>query len=409
MPLINLMSKFPFGWHTPANNIRARLSKILNKKVKELSFVLKIGVVGPTFPPIESIAKVARSIEEKGYDSIWFPDHLMSWFPQTIWTPEIVGMLAQNSPHAFFETALSIAVAASSTRRIRIGSAVTEAVRHQPVMLAQTYATLEHITNSRVVLGIGAGELENVEPYGLKYEKVVSRLEEALHVIRLLWGSKRDELINYDGKFFKLQDAVFELPPLKSRPPIWIGGAGERMCRITAKYAEGWLPYTVTVEEYKEKLNIIKEECSRVGRGFDEIEKGAYLNLVIDESKEECSKIMKTPLVKALALLAPANLYRKLGHKHPLGEDFYPLTDYVPAKYAKDQIMHAIENVPCEVVEETFLWGNVGDVIDKLDEYRKAGVQTVVFWNSTYLGDVTKVKSSYSCIDQVVSHFKGKQ
>jgi phthiodiolone/phenolphthiodiolone dimycocerosates ketoreductase len=374
----------------------------------ELSFMLKIGVVGPTFPPIESIARVARSVEEKGYDSIWFPDHLMNWFPQTIWTPEIVGMLAQYSPHTFFETTLSIAVAASSTKRIRIGSAVTEAVRHHPAMLAQSFATLEHMTNSRVVMGIGAGELENVGPYGLKYEKVVSRLEEALQVIRLLWGSKRDDLLNYDGKFFKLKDAVFELPPLGRRPPIWIGGTGERMCRITAKYGDGWLPFTVNVDEYKEKLNVIKEECNRVDRSFDEIEKGVYLNLVVDESREECLRIMEAPLIKAGALLAPADLYVKLGYKHPFGEDFYPLTDYVPARYSRNEVMRAMENVPREVVEESFLWGNVGDVIDKLDKYRRVGVQTVVFWNFTLLGDPTKVKSSYSCIDQIVSHFKEK-
>lgn len=384
------------------------LPKMLNKRMDDLSFMLKIGVVGPTFPPIESIARVARSVEEKGYDSIWFPDHLMNWFPQTIWTPEIVGMLAQYSPHAFFETTLSIAVAASSTKRIRIGSAVTEAVRHHPAMLAQSFATLEHVSNSRVVMGIGAGELENVEPYGLKYEKVVSRLEEALQVIRLLWGSKRDELLNYDGRFFKLRDAVFELPPLDRRPPIWIGGTGERMCRITAKYGDGWLPFTVNVEEYKERLNVIKEESNRVNRSFDEIEKGVYLNLVVDESREECLRIMEAPLIKAGALLAPADLYAKLGYKHPFGEDFYPLTDYVPARYSRNEVMRAIENVPREVVEESFLWGNVGDVINKLDEYRRVGVQTVVFWNFTLLGDPTKVKSSYSCIDQIVSHFKEK-
>jgi phthiodiolone/phenolphthiodiolone dimycocerosates ketoreductase len=175
--------------------------------------MLRIGVVGPTFPPIDGIARVARSIEEKGYDSIWFPDHLMGWFPQTIWTSEIIGPLALSSPHTFLETTLSIAVAASSTSRIRIGSAVTEAIRHHPAMLAQSYATLEHVTNSRVILGIGAGELENVKPYGLKYEKVASRLEEALQMIKLLWNAERDELINYDGKHFKLKDAVFELPP----------------------------------------------------------------------------------------------------------------------------------------------------------------------------------------------------
>ncbi|MDI6847094.1 MAG: LLM class flavin-dependent oxidoreductase [Candidatus Bathyarchaeia archaeon] len=370
--------------------------------------MLKIGVVGPTFPPIESIARVAKSIEEKGYDSIWFPDHLMGWFPQTIWTSEIVGPFAMYSPHTFFETTLSMAVAASSTNVLRIGSAVTEAIRHHPAMLAQSYATLEHITNGRAILGMGAGELENIEPYGLKYEKAVSRLEEALQIIRLLWESGRDELINYDGKFFKLKDAVFELPPVRRRPPIWIGGAGERMCRIAARYADGWLPFTLNVEEYAKRLSVIKEECNRAGRNFDEIERGLYLNLIIDEIEEECLKLMKAPLIKAGALLAPATVYKKLGYKHPLGENFYSLTDYVPSKYSKEEIIRALEHVPMEVVQESFLWGNVEGVIDKLDKYRKVGVQTVVFWNFTFLGDATKVKSSYSCIDQLVNYFKEK-
>ncbi|MEM3730932.1 MAG: LLM class flavin-dependent oxidoreductase [Candidatus Bathyarchaeia archaeon] len=370
--------------------------------------MLKIGVVGPTFPPIEGIARVARSIEEKGYDSIWFPDHLMGWFPQTIWTPEFVGPLAMYSPHTFFETTLSMAVAASSTTKLRVGSAVTEAIRHHPAMLAQSYATLEHVTGGRAILGIGAGELENVEPYGLKYEKVVSRLEEAIQVIRLLWSSKRDELINYSGKFFKLKDAVFELPPLKGRPPIWVGGAGERMCRLTAKYADGWIPPSLSAEEYRERLNLIKDECARVGRNFDEIERGVYLNLIIDKSEEECLRLMEAPLIKAGALLAPAAVYEKLGFEHPLGENFYPLTDYVPSRYSREQVMKALERVPIEVVQESFLWGDVEGVIEKLDGYRKAGAETVVFWNFTFLGDVAKVKSSYSCIDQLVSYFKEK-
>ena len=70
--------------------------------------MLKIGVVGPTFPPIDSITRITRSIEDKGYDSLWFPDHLMGWFPHTMWTPELMGPLSMNSPHTFFETTLSI-------------------------------------------------------------------------------------------------------------------------------------------------------------------------------------------------------------------------------------------------------------------------------------------------------------
>jgi len=215
-------------------------------------------------------------------------------------------------------------------------------------------------------------------------------------------------LISYDGRFFKLKDAVFELPPFKKRPPIWIGGAGERMCRITARYANGWLPLTVDLDEYKERLNIIKEECSRIGRNFDEIERAIYLNLIIDESRQECLRIMEAPLIKAGVLLAPASLYEKLGFKHPLGENFYALTDYIPAKYTKQEVLKALESVPIEVMQESFLWGNIEDVVYKLDKYRKAGAQTVVFWNFTFLGDVTKVKSSYACIDQLVTYFKGK-
>jgi len=117
-------------------------------------------------------------------------------------------------------------------------------------------------------------------------------------------------------------------------------------------------------------------------------------------------RIMEAPLIKAAALLFPATLYEKLGYKHPLGEDFYALTDYIPAKLSREDAMKAIESVPRQVVEESVLWGNVEDVIEKLDKYRKAGLQTVAFWNLTFLGDPTKVKSSYSCIDQLVSHFK---
>jgi phthiodiolone/phenolphthiodiolone dimycocerosates ketoreductase len=178
------------------------------------------------------------------------------------------------------------------------------------------------------------------------------------------------------------------------------------MCKITARYADGWLPLAMNVEDYKKRLGIMKEECNKIGRKFDEIEKGLYLHLIIDKSREECLRIMEAPLIKAGALLAPANVYENLGYKHPLGENFHPLTDYIPAKHVKEEVTKAIENVPQKVVQESFLWGNVEDVIEKLDRYRKAGVQTVVFWNFTFLGDVTKIKSSYACIDQLVDYFR---
>lgn len=300
--------------------------------------MLKIGTVGPTFPPIERIPEQAKRLEESGYDSIWFPDHLMGWYPQSIWTPENAGALANLSPHVFFETTLSIALAASTTSKLLIGSSVTESIRHPPAMLAQSFATLEHITKGRCILGIGAGEKENVEPYGLKYEKIVSRLEEALQIIRLCWNAERDELLNFDGKFWTLKDAVFELPPFKSRPPIYIGGARPRMAKLVGTYADGWIPFNISLDDYKNRISIIKEAAKKAGRKYDNITKGMFKSIIIDDSEDECIRIMQTPLIKARTLLEPSETFEKCGYEHPLGKKYYGLTDFVPSRLSKRKL-----------------------------------------------------------------------
>jgi len=368
--------------------------------------MLRIGTVGPTFPPFEGIAKTAKNIEEKGYASIWFPDHLMGWWPQSIWTPEIVGGFATYSPHTFFETALSIAAAASASRNLIVGSAVTEPIRHHPAMIAQSYATLEHITKGRCILGIGAGEKENVEPYGLRYEKIVSRLEESLQIIRLCWNSKRDELLNFEGDFWKLKDAVFELPPLKERPPIWIGGVRERMCRLVGRYGDGWLPFSVDLEMYKDRLRLIEEAAKKAGRDFDKITKGLFTSVIIDRDHDECLKVMDTPSIKAKALSTPAYIFKKYGLEHPLGKDFYGLTDFVPSRISKKEVFDAMDKIPLDVIQETYLWGTPDEIIEKLEKFVDLGLEHLVVWNETYFGDFGKVKSSYECLGQVLDYFK---
>ncbi len=368
--------------------------------------MLKFGTVGPTFPPIEQIPQRAKRVQGSGYDSIWFPDHLMGWHPQSIWTPDIVGELASFSPHTFFETTLSIALAAYSTKRLLIGAGVTEPIRHHPAMLAQSYATLEHITRGRCILGIGAGEKENVEPYGLEYKKIVSRLEEALQIIRLCWNSEKHELLNFNGKFWILKEAVFDLPPWKSRPPIWIGGAGPRMAKLVGKYADGWIPFTIDLETYKERLQIIKEAAGKAGRDYEKITKALFGSVIIDKSHDECLKLMQAPLIKARALLTPSTYFEKHGYEHPLGKKFYGLTDFVPSRLTKEEVLDAIEKVPLEVVQESYIFGTPEEVTDQLKGFIDAGLEHFVIWNETYFGDPFKLKSSYDCLKEVINNFK---
>jgi len=160
---------------------------------------IKIGTESSIFGPIEKGIHQIKRLEEIGYDSVWMADHLMGWTPESIWTPDLIKAAAfQKDPHIFHEVYSILAVAAWATSKITLGTSVTETFRRHPAVLAQTLITQDNISKGRVILGIGAGEGENVIPYGIKWDKPVSRLEESIKIIKLLWESdkKIDTMVN---------------------------------------------------------------------------------------------------------------------------------------------------------------------------------------------------------------------
>src|SRR5918992_2245770 len=170
---------------------------------------IEVGIQAQALPPIELAVAQAADAEAKGYDSVWYPDHLMGWFPRALWTADrssIVNVLP--SPHLYLDPMIILALAGEATSTARLGTAVTEPIRRPPPELARTFLTLSHSTKGRAILGIGAGERENIEPYGLDYRYQVSKLEEALHIIRLLWDTEGP--VDFDGRFWKLRRAVMD-------------------------------------------------------------------------------------------------------------------------------------------------------------------------------------------------------
>jgi phthiodiolone/phenolphthiodiolone dimycocerosates ketoreductase len=363
---------------------------------------MKFGTVAPTFPPIEEISKTARRLEEKGYNSLWFADHLMGWYPHDMWKETIFSM-KYPSCHMFYDAFCAISYASTSTQKIYLGTGVTEVFRRYPAVLLQQAVTANHATKGRFILGIGAGEAENIIPYGIEFDKPASRLEEALELIRIMLDSDYGEILNFDGKFYRYKNAVFDLKPVE-KIPIWIGAHGNRMLKITAKYGDGWLPTTMPPEIYSEKLGVIEKEMKKEGREFSELEKAIFVSLVIDENRKEVEKILSQPLMKVHGLLLPSEYFRMYGFEHPFGE-FYGLLDYIPTNYTKEEIIEAVNKIPDEIIRLAYISGTPEDIIQIFDDYEKAGVEHIVIWNLTYFGDFTKIKSSYQLIDEVMSHF----
>lgn len=377
------------------------------KEKTPLYFNMKFGTIGPTYPPAKELLERPKANEEVGYDSIWYPDHLMGWAPQSIWIPEITSIAnMMPSPHMFWDSMISLAMAGVSTSEMKIGTSVTESVRRHPAMIAQSILTVDHISEGRAVLGIGAGEGENITPYGLDFSKPVSRLEEALELIRLCWESPIGETFDYDGEFWEFKDAVFDTPLYDGEePPIYIGGMGDRMCKLTAKYADGWIPPSIPPEDYKDRANLIDEFLEKEGRDQDELTKGLFVSVIAEEDEEACQEIMENPIVKAGCLEMPSSSFEKYGVEHPLGEDAHGLLHYIPSRLSKEEVLNAIEKVPEEVVRERYIYGSSDDIIDSIEKYQSLGMEHIVLWNETFLADFDKVGSSYKVIKRVMDYF----
>ena len=153
------------------------------------------------------------------YHSIWLPDHMVSFWPDSIWTPEFTNLATVSpSPHRHLDGLAVAAAAAVKTRNVPIAMSVIDTVRRHPSLLAQTALTIDHLSGGRFILGIGSGESENTVPYGFDFSKPVSRMEESLRVIRLLWESEGP--VNFKGQFYQLQHARMdtELYGAKHRP-----------------------------------------------------------------------------------------------------------------------------------------------------------------------------------------------
>src|SRR6201992_3193289 len=124
------------------------------------------------------------------YHSIWMPDHMVSFWPDSLWTAEFTDLATVSpSPHRHLDGLAVASAAAALTKNVPLVSAVVDTVRRHPAMLAQTALTIDHVARGRFILGLGSGESENTVPYGFDFARSVSRVEEGLKVIRLLWAS----------------------------------------------------------------------------------------------------------------------------------------------------------------------------------------------------------------------------
>ncbi len=309
------------------------------------------------------------------YHSVWLPDHMVSFWPDSIWTPEFTDLATVSpSPHRHLDAMTVAAATAAKTDNVRITTCVVDTVRRHPSLLAQSALTIDHLSGGRFTLGLGCGETENTVPYGFDFNKPVGRFEESLKVIRLLWDS--EGTVDFEGKFYKLEHARLDTELYEGRSPkIWIGANGPRMLKLTGQYADGWWPAGAwTPEQYESKLKVIRESAEQHNRDPMAIEPALVTCCFLGDDKE-LAEITSAPLVKAWIMQISAPDLKAFGFDHPMGENWRGMQDINPGVLTREKIIEMLDKTDPEAILAVVPHGTPKQVAKKLKDYVDAGLR----------------------------------
>jgi F420-dependent oxidoreductase-like protein len=214
--------------------------------------------------PWGEILATASYAEATGWDGVWIADHFM---------PNAGGALPLETPT--LEAGSVVAALAAAVPRVRIGTLVLGNTYRHPAVVANMAATIDHVSGGRFTLGLGTGWQENEHhAYGIELPPPrtrVDRLEEALQVVHSLLRNKRT---TFEGRHYEITDALCEPKPIQEPLPLLVGGSGDRVLRITARWADGWNTWGQP-DHIAERSAALTRACEKAEREPDAIARTA--------------------------------------------------------------------------------------------------------------------------------------
>lgn len=248
-----------------------------------------------------SVVDLAQAAEERGFDSVWIPEH--THIPTSRRTPPPTGdaVLAEEYKRSV-DPLIALAAAASVTSTIRLGTGVMLPAQREPLVTAKAVATLQNLSGGRFEMGVGFGWNEDeMADHGVEYRKRRAHARDHLLAMRSLWT---DEVAEYHG-------AHVDFPPTWSWPkperpvPVLVGGgAGPKMFAHIAEYGDGWIPIGGT--GLAESIPAFRAAMEEAGRDLDTMRIVAFGSHPSPEKLEHFERIGVTECVFRLPS-APAD------------------------------------------------------------------------------------------------------
>jgi probable F420-dependent oxidoreductase len=236
-----------------------------------MKFGLSFANAGPFSDPI-AMAHLARTAEQNGLESIWAVEHVVipvgyeSEYPY-----DRSGKIPAPENIDLPDPLISLAYVAGQTTRLRLATGILILPQRHPLYVAKEVATLDKVSGGRAILGIGVGWLqEEFDALGIPFEERAARTSEAVRAIRSLWSP---EPAPFEGKFFRWPKLESNPKPVQPRGvPIVVGGHTAIAAKRAARYGDGFFPGRGDAATLKPLIDVMHEECKRIGRNPKEIE-----------------------------------------------------------------------------------------------------------------------------------------
>jgi F420-dependent oxidoreductase-like protein len=304
--------------------------------------------------------ELVREAESIGYDSVWAAEAYGS------------------------DTATVLAWLASQTERIRIGSAIFQIPGRTPAMTAMTAATLDNISDGRMILGIGTSGPQVAEGWhGQPFAKPLERTREYVAILRTALARER---VEFDGNQYKLplpggqgKPLKLMIAPVQERIPIYIAAIGPKNTQLTGEIADGWIPTFFSPGHVGEMRALLEEGAARAGNGNridDSFDIAPTVNVCIDDDLEKARDAMRPVLALYVGGMGSReqNFYNNLVQRYGYEDAAREVQDL----YLEGRKDEAAAALPGELIDEVSLCGPKDRVRDRIQRYRDAGVGTLM-------------------------------
>ena len=231
---------------------------------------------GLTYFPTEyaiSPAELALAAEQRGFESLWVAEH--SHIPVSRRSPWPGGGELPRKYYDVMDPMVALATAGAVTSRIKLGTGVCLVIQRDPIQLAKEVATLDQLSNGRVLFGIGAGwNAEEMADHGTEFKTRLKLMRERVAAMKAIWTQERPE---FTGEFVSFEPMIAEPKPIqKPHPPIIVGGAFPHAARRAIEYGDGWIPLGGRGADLLEQIPRFRQMTAEAGRDPEAIEITVY-------------------------------------------------------------------------------------------------------------------------------------